>query len=289
MNYQLQFLKENDMPEVHQAFMEAFSDYVQSISHVTEIYIRNRAILNGVDFSCSVGAYGQGKMVGFLLAALDEYFGKYAAYDAMTGIIKPYRGQGLAKAMFDVAVPQLRAKGAKSFYLEVIQKNHPAVRAYEKSGFSIIRELHAFEIDLEKDDFIQLQDTSISIRPISQNDLSDADACFDWQPSWGSTLSSIQRIPDEVLILGAYHAEKLVGLLVYYPLLKWVLNLAVHKSYRRQKIGTALVAELKRMIGDEVPQPKIFNIDHQDEGALKFFRTVGKAFDSNQFEMRLEL
>lgn len=81
MNYQLKFLEENDISEVHRAFMEAFSDYVQSISHVTETYIRNRAILNGVDFGCSVGAYDQGTMVGFLLAALDDYFGEFAAYD----------------------------------------------------------------------------------------------------------------------------------------------------------------------------------------------------------------
>jgi len=36
MTYNLQSLSENDIPTLYQTFMEAFSDYIQNVSHVTE-------------------------------------------------------------------------------------------------------------------------------------------------------------------------------------------------------------------------------------------------------------
>ena len=61
------------------------------------------------------------------MVALGKYCGVQAAYDAVTGIIKPYRGQGLAKEMFEYLLPNLKEKGVERFYLEVIQSNEAAV------------------------------------------------------------------------------------------------------------------------------------------------------------------
>lgn len=40
-------------------------------------------------------------MVGFTLIGIDEWRGGLGAFDAATGIADGYRGQGLARAMFD--------------------------------------------------------------------------------------------------------------------------------------------------------------------------------------------
>ncbi|MFC1936033.1 GNAT family N-acetyltransferase [Chloroflexota bacterium] len=289
MNLNLQFLSENDLPVLYQTFMEAFADYVQDASHVTETNFTNRAIKNGVDYETSVGAFDQGKMVGFTAVAHDNFCGGYAAFDAFTGIIKPYRGQGLAKAMFEFVVPKLKANGVERFYLEVIQSNEPAVRAYQKAGFTITREFDAFEIHFENAHLDQVADKSVEIRTISKSDLAQVADFFDWQPSWENSLASIQRIPDKVLILGAHVQNKLVGFLVYYPLLKWILNLAVQKSYRRQKIGTTLLAHLKDQISGQVPTTKIINVEHTDKQMIEFLKTVGFEFFLNQYEMKLDL
>lgn len=289
MNIKLQSLSKNDLPAIYQSFMEAFSDYVQDASSVTETIFTNRAIKNGVDFGTSVGAFDKGKMVGFTVVAHEDYCGAYSAYDAFTGITKPYRGQGLAKEMFEFLVPKLKAKGVKRFYLEVIQKNEPAVRAYKKSGFEIIRELDAFEIKFENAPHILAVHEEIEIRPIIKSELAPVAEFFDWQPTWENSLASIQRIPDEVLILGAFYEKRLAGFLVYYPLLNWILNMAVNKSYRRKKIGTSLIASLKEEISNKVPATKIINVEHTDRGMIEFLESTGFEYFLNQYEMKLDL
>jgi len=289
MAHNLRFLSKNDLPALYQTFRLAFSDYIQDASHVTEANFTNRAIKNGVDFDSSVGIVDQDAFVGFTLVALDYFYGSYAAFDAFTGIIKPYRGQGLAKAMFDFVVPKVKSKGAQRFYLEVIQENEPAVRAYQKARFEITRELDSFEICFKDTPLDLIADQNSEIRAISKSDLAQGMDFFDWQPSWENTLASIYRIPDDVLILGAHVQNKLAGFLVYYPLLNWILNMAVHKNYRHQKIGTYLIAQLKDRIGERRASTKIINVEHNDTGMIDFLKAVGFKYLMSQFEMKLDL
>lgn len=289
MTYHMGFFQEGDLARIYGAFREAFTDYVVDTTRTTETIFSNRMIKNGVDLSLSVGAYDQGKLVGFTIVALDQYCGVNAAYDAVTGIIKPYRGLGLAKKMFEHLLPKLKAKGVERFYLEVIQSNKAAVRAYKKAGFSIVRELDCYKIPFEAIPQISMADGTIRFQLIEKDEIFPVSNFFDWEPSFENSVSSIQRIPDGVLILGAYHHDKLVGCLVYYPLLGWILNMAIHKEYRRQKIGSTLLVNLKDQIGKHESSAEIINVDHADKGMLAFLETLGAEFCVNQFEMKLNL
>jgi ribosomal protein S18 acetylase RimI-like enzyme len=171
----------------------------------------------------------------------------------------------------------------------VIQSNEPAVKAYKKTGFTIVRELDCYKVEFETARFDKLNNENIQIQEITKEELAPAAEFFDWEPTWENSLSSIQRTPDEILILGAFDQDKLVGFLAYYPLLGWILNMAVYKEYRRQKIGTTLLAHLKELISDKVPSTEIINIEHSDQGMLQFLETIGATFIVNQFEMKLDL
>jgi ribosomal protein S18 acetylase RimI-like enzyme len=289
MTYTLRFLSPRDIPALYQTFRLAFADYVQDASHVTETIFTNRAIKNGVDFDASVGVFAGGELVGFTLVGIDYFQGCYAAFDASTGIIKAYRGQGLAKAMFDFILPKLRAEGVEKFYLEVLQENEPAIRAYKKAGFAIHREMDSFKINLDEIHFNDVGVKSISILPIKEPDLEMVADFFDWLPSWENSLSSIRRIPDEVQVLGAFVDGTLVGCLVYYPTLNWILSLAVHPSHRRHQIGSAMLSYLNMQIASNVRVTKIINVDHADDGMISFLQNVGFRFAFNQFEMCLAL
>jgi ribosomal protein S18 acetylase RimI-like enzyme len=289
MTYDFHFLSENDTRTLYQTFMTAFADYSQDISHITETYFTNRAIKNGVDHKTSVGVFDQGEMVGFTLVAMDQFNGSYSAFDAFTGIVKPHRGQGLAKGMLEFIVPKLKAKGVETFYLEVLQDNEPAVRAYEKTGFTITRELDAFSIDWKNAKLNHGSGKNIEIHPITKAQLDQAAKFMDWQPSWENSLASLHRIPDEAFYLGAFIQGNLIGVLVHYPLLNWILCLAVHKSFRRLKVGTALLAHLKDTISSQFPSTRIINVEHTDQGMIKFLESVGFTFIGNQFEMKLDI
>lgn len=289
MTYDFHFLSENDTGTVYQTFMTAFADYYQDISHITEAYFTNRATKNGVDYKTSAGVFYQGEMVGFTVVGLDRFNGSYSAYDAFTGITEPHRNQGLAKGMFEFIVPKLKAKGVETFYLEVLQENEPAVRAYQKAGFTITRELDAFSVEWKDANLNNGTGRNIEIRPINKAELDQAGNFFDWQPSWENSLPSIQRIPDEALYLGAFIQGNLVGVLVHYPLLNWILCLAVHKSFRRLKVGTALLSHLRDSISTQFPITRIINVEHTDKGMINFLEAAGFEFFGNQFEMKLDL
>lgn len=289
MDYQLQFLSGIDISIIYEAFMAAFSDYAQDSSQVTEASFTNRATKNGVDLGSSVGVFHQGRLVGFTLVGLDTFEGRSAAFDAGTGILKPFRGQGLAKAMFDFAIPTLQTQGVKRFYLEALQENEAAVRAYRKAGFDITRELDSYgRQQLDAPD-TPADGYRLEIRPISRLQLAAAAAFFDWQPSWENSLSSLNRIPGEILCLGAFKGSKLAGILVHHPNSNWIMSLAVHPSFRRQKIGTALLARLKAATGDRYHKALVINVDHGDAGMARFLETSGFRLVFNQFEMALDL
>ncbi|MFH2001887.1 MAG: GNAT family N-acetyltransferase, partial [Planctomycetota bacterium] len=110
MTPHLDHLSESMMPEIHRTFLEAFFDYAQDAGHVTEALLYNRAVKNGIDFRSSVGAFDGGKMVGFTLVGLDMWEGAFPAFDIATGIVKDYRGKGLARRIFDFALPGLKEK-----------------------------------------------------------------------------------------------------------------------------------------------------------------------------------
>ena len=79
-------------------------------------------------YDCSVGAYDGDKMVGLTFVGLDDWLGEKAAFDAATGIIPGYRGQGVAKAMFEFILPRLKERGVSRFLLEVLQSNKATTR-----------------------------------------------------------------------------------------------------------------------------------------------------------------
>jgi ribosomal protein S18 acetylase RimI-like enzyme len=140
-------LRAVDKAAVHAAFIEAFADYAMTSTGLTEERLFLRMEKNAVDYDLSVSAYDEDRMVGFTLLGVDSWGGSRTAYDAGTGIVPAFRGQGLARRMFDRALPVLRERGVERFSLEVLQQNEPAIRAYKKSGFEITRQLRSYAAD----------------------------------------------------------------------------------------------------------------------------------------------
>jgi len=287
--YQYRCLTKRSVPELYQTFIEAFSDYAIDMSDMTQEGLLNRALKNGIDFESSVGAYDNGKMVGFTMIGVDHRNDVLCAFDIGTGIIKPYRGKGMAKEMFRYAVPILKEKGVRKFVLEVLQENQRAIKAYQKTGFIIVREFDCFELDFDKARFRMNDVALIEIHPIDKEELGLCEDFLDWQPSWETSFASIKRIPDKVFLFGARCRGELAGLLVYYPALNWMMCIAVKKPYRRRGIATMLVKHLRDHLRDKVSSVKLINVQHSDEGTIRFLKRVGFQVYVKQYEMELDL
>ncbi len=277
-----------DKSQVYRTFMEAFADYAMDASGTKEHTMLLRMDKNNVDYAASPGAYDGNCLVGFTLIGIDDVPGERLAYDAGTGIIPDFRGQGLAKRLFDHALPGLHEQGVQRFILEVLQSNEPAIKAYEKSGFVISRELRCY---------VATADTLRSRLSTSKDRLETTTAASlerllpdaDWVPSFENRFTAYQAIPEHVSFLGAFDGNDCVGILVYSPPLNWLLSLVVKRSHRRRGVGSALLKSLADNQLGENARLAALNVDGGDTGMQAFFESKG--FDSlvNQYEMCLDL
>lgn len=111
----------------------------------------------------------------------------------------------------------------------------------------------------------------------------------DWTPSWENSFSAINRIPDETIIITAEYSIKKVGLIVYYPLVNWIMTILVDPKYRRMGVGSALIRELLNQINGKVDKIKYLNIQSEDEELINFLKKSGFELLTAQFEMKYEL
>ncbi len=289
MTLRCAFLTRGHFHQIYKTFREAFADYQIDCSYVTERTLLNRAIKNGVDFDLSIGTFDDRRMVGFTIVGIDNWDNMRSAFDIVTGIIPAYRGKGIATRMFDFAIPELRAHGVMRFVLEVLQTNEPAVKVYRRAGFSIRREFDCFELRLDKARLTFDLKVPLRIQAVGKEELVDFEEHLDWQPSWENSLASINRIPDEIVIYGGFLDDQCVGLIVYYPVLNWIMSLVVKRDYRKRGIATRLLAHLLDHLGPDISIVKLINVDHSDRAMLKLLGKAGFELLVRQFEMEYNL
>lgn len=288
MAIHLSSLKEEEFPQVYKAFCQAFSDYAVDQSAITETRLFNRMVKNGVDLESSVGAFDDGRLVGMMLVGFDTWKGKPAGFDALTGIVPEYRDRGIGGQIFELVLFKLKVRGVRSFILEVLQSNRPAVRAYRHSGFKVTREFDCYILDPER-----LRPSkpkaALDIRRVEKNDLGRFEPFLDWTPSWENSFASLRRIPDEVILWGAFENGTPAGLLAYYPGLSWIMSLIVDKSRRRAGVASSLLSHLVKETEIPLPFVKALNVERTDPAMAGFFLRSGFDLFATQYEMELEL
>jgi GNAT superfamily N-acetyltransferase len=99
----------------------------------------------------------------------------------------------------------------------------------------------------------------------------------------------MDRIPDDLIRLGAFDADQCVGILVFYPLLEWLMSLVVTAGHRRRGVASLLLNALMVDLPGRVNKVKITNIDHSDTGMKKFIESAGAKWVIDQFEMEYRL
>ncbi len=228
-------------------------------------------------------------MVGFTLVGIDLWQDQRLTFDIMTVLTKPYRGKKIARGIFDFCLPKVKVPGVKNFVLEVLQENEPAIKAYSKSGFEIVRAFNCCQAKVEDIKFSGVPGTDVSIRKVDNMQLKKEIEFMDWQPPRGNSITSLLRMPDELIVLGVNADKHLVGLPAYYSLIRWINLLAVDKSFRRKKISTKLLQTLIKNPDSSINEISAINVDSGDDAMNSFLLEVGFKQVSGQYEMRLIL
>lgn len=276
------FLNEDYFPQLYEAFIEAFSDYVIPFA-LTEEQFRNHIVLNAVDLHRTVGFLEKGRLVGFSLNGFGKWNGKPTAYDAGTGVVPSRRRQGLSNAMFHMMLPVFLEQGVEQFLLEVVTTNVGAVNLYEKLNFYPVRELALLQCD-DKLSPARGQPPGVEIKEILEPDWKQLTTFWDGKPSWQNSVEAVIRSRQMKRILGAYSNEKCVGYMVFSSKFGRVAQIAVDRNYRNRGVGTALVHAMQSGMADGFSM-QVINIDKSLAATVNFFLNLGFYERLSQHEM----
>lgn len=283
--YELRSLENISHAILYTAWQKAFATYPASWS---EDQLKKMLVRRGYDASLSFGAFENGELASFTLNGIGRWNGKRTAYDTGTGTIPDFRGKGLAGKIFKFALPHLRKAGITQYLLEVLQNNETAFKIYSELGFRVTREFNYYVADSNysapKDSKLP---TGLSFRPIA-NDTDDMiNDMNDLQPSWQNSPDSIKRSETTFTKMGVWDDQTMVAAGIIEPSSGDIPLLVVKESHRRNKIGSALLAELLKL--NQNPTFKIVNIDNSFAPAVLFLENLGIDLTGKQFEMLLDL
>ncbi|WP_316803112.1 GNAT family N-acetyltransferase [Pedobacter nototheniae] len=260
----------------------SFSDYIVPLQLNLE-QLQFKILTENIKLDLSIGVFASGKLVGFMLHALNSLDGKIVAYNAATGVVPGYRGQGLVAKMYDYLLPRLKAFKVEQMVLEVIAGNNSAIRAYEKIGYNVHRTVNCFGGHIQ---------TTGSKNVAVIKELND----FQWntfttfwstQPTWQNSIKTVENSKRNCHVFGAYIKNEVVGYIVYNPTSRKILQIAVATEHRRKGIGSQLVNKMLEAINPK--EILIYNIDNGLAEMTSFLERLGLSFRLAQFEMKREI
>lgn len=283
---EIRSLKDIEFNTIFHAFELAFSDYEIQFGEA-EVYSMLKR--RGFNPELSFAAFEKNEIVAFTLNGTGYYHNRFTAYDTGTGTLKKYRRNGIAQDIFRHSIPYLKEAGIEQYLLEVLQSNEKAVSIYRKLGFKITQEFNCIRQkreDVGNTTIIQ-QNQSIEIAPIEIKDIRQASSLCDFYPSWQNSIDSIERAGSDLIRLGAYISDNLVGYCVFDPQTGDLSQIAVDKKHRRKKIASCLFQKaIEQTTSDTI---KVLNISPECHSLPAFLKSWNMETAKKQFEMILPL
>ncbi|MFC2107511.1 GNAT family N-acetyltransferase [Bacteroidota bacterium] len=283
---QIKSLTSLSFQEIYDAFAAAFADYDMPMRSPDQLkqMLQRRGMVNELSF----GAFDGDKLVSFTFNGIGDWNGMKTAYDTGTGTVKEYRGQGLAKKIFQDSVPVLKENGVKQYLLEVLQHNDKAIPLYTNQGFEITREFDYYVGNIDSFEFPEsMEIEGFAIRELKMLPEEMVQKWFDFQTSWQNSFDSIERGREHFKFFGGYIFDKLVSFGVVECNGGDITLIAVDPEYRRKGIGTEILRKLFSEITDEGFQ--LINTDGSCKSIKRFLEVLGIERDGGQFEMMLSL
>ena len=283
------YLTEISLETVQQCMQESFADYQLDMSYMTAEVMKHRNTICRNSPEYSVGAFDKDRMVGFLNVGIDHFNNELLAFDGGTGVVKEYRGQGVAGEMFAKSVEAIKQCGINKFTLEVLQSNKAAIKAYEKEGFSITRNLKCY--DIATSDYrgnIQELD-GVEIKRISVNELEKYWHFIEFPVSWEHMLSGLKSVEMEIIINAAFQKNECIGFIVYTPYMCWITGIGIKQGYSdNMSLVDFMIGNLFDNLKPLRPKISVNNLMEEDKlnGILE---RLGFENTVDQYEMIAEI
>jgi ribosomal protein S18 acetylase RimI-like enzyme len=262
-----QSLSSVSLAELTQTFNEAFSDYFVPL-RLTEEAMAVKLRSESIDLRYSIGAFDGEELKGFILHGVDTWSGRRAVYNAGTGVVPAYRGKSLTRQLYSAIVPELKKEGMVHHQLEVIEQNAPAIRVYEKVGFTRVRTLSCFRGLVAGEEA-----PGLSFSEVADPNFEAYRYFWNFTPTWQNDIPAVQLALDAHKVIELRADSELVAYAVYAPASGRVKQYGVHPEHRRKGYGRQLFGYLCQAAGGK--EVTLINVDDSDTASHEFFEAIG--------------
>lgn len=286
MPYTFRSLHKGDIEEMHQTFVGAFSDYQLPFQLSYDQFVQKFILKLSIDFSLSVGAFYDKKLIGFIFTSVGPYQNKRTAYNGGTGVLPAHRGKGLTQQMYEYLLPLFKKNEIEGTVLEVLVENKQAIRSYNSCGFEISTTYHCFQNN--KPHFLMGPIAAdISIVPEVEADWALFKTFHDVTLHFlDSTPILKNNLKFEHLVV-AKIGNQVVGYIIFQPQVSRISQLAVDKRFRKKGIGKQLLMyALKATFSNSL---SIVNVDYQQIKLINILKHLGFEHTVDQYEMKRDV
>lgn len=260
-----------------EVFNRSFAGYFVPLQ-MSAAQIREQIDYGSIDLRLSVGAFDQDRLVGFILHSFGLMDGRRTLYNAGTGVIPEFRGQGLTRRMYTYILPLAVQEQISRMQLEVITTNQVALNAYESVGFTKNRLLNCYK-GRPDPHFLA---TPYVIKEINNYSTEQLQSFWDWQPSWQHSFSVPEQARQKDVVYGIFEGTALAGYLLFNPLNHRIRQLAINKAQRNKGLARRLLSYLAIHYPDPIA---VINVDASAQAAHQLLRSTGLEPTLSQYEM----
>lgn len=282
MQYTFRGLTKEDIPAMHQAFLQAFGDYPLPFQLSFDQFVQKFIYKLNINYELSVGALDKEKLVGFIFTSTGTYRGKKTAYNGGTGVVSAHRGNNLTVQMYDFLFPKLKERNITQAVLEVLTQNERAIKSYKSCGFSIRTKYHCFKLK----DFnhnIENALSGLTIRQKKQPDWPLYESFCDTKPYFLDSIPVLSQNLEHEHLAEACLGNEVVGYIIFQPQVSRVSQIAVAKSKRGQGIGKKLLAYA--LEASQTKTMTILNVDESQTKLIEALHHIGFEPTVDQYEM----
>ncbi len=267
--------------DILDVFNLSFSDYFVPLKMTAE-QLSTKMKSDNVDLDLSVGVMNEGQLVAFILHGSNIIDGRKTLYNGGTGVIPTQRGQALTKRMYEFILPKVKEKKVDTLILEVISKNIQAIKSYERVGYTKVRGLLCYRGNVKPLTVTR----ALEIRKLETYDWELLESFWDITPTAQNSKRAINELTSDLILMGGFLENQLVGYLIFNPKTKRLPQIAIHKNFRKKKIASTLIQHLINEHGDALT---VINVDKGDQPINAFFENIGLEMFLEQLEMEMQV
>lgn len=250
----------------------AFSDYPIPI-RLSEEQLQDLFLTSNVDKKLSFGVFAGDEMIGFIMNSSSIYQGEKVVFDVGTGVVPEQRGKGVFKNLFAFAEQELKHHDIKKYYLEVLQENKKAVQAYQKQGFSVVRE---FSI-LKSTGLLPEAERNVQCTDLEKFDFSGTDSCIHPQPSYEHSTNIIKLNQNRYAVASVQEHGTVTAFCMFSKENGYIIQIGYRDISHLKPVMEWLLSKFDGIIAK--------NIDGRYTQLLELFDTLGFVCITKQFEM----